>query len=224
MMNKIYKCDSQGINDAIANIGFTGIYKYDRNSDLFSPDRNLYMSLQMTFSTGEVLTLPLSRAGSGCHIYGSSMSSSGYLSLISLESRKCHKHDTIYIGSWRFINASDVVGSNIIICTVSMEVVATVDLETGGVMENSMLSEKFTRKKAIMFKFDFNKDDQRFARDDIYEQLTNKFFEESGKYKSIDISFNCDDKVTNFPAVTVTYDYGWDLPEVTKVRFHRHQI
>ena len=222
MMNKIYKCDSQRINDAIANIGFSGVYKYDRDRDLFRPDRNLYMSLQMTFSTGEVLTLPLSKAGSGCRTYCSGMSSSGYLSLISLESHKCHKHDTIYTGSWRFINISDVVDTNTIICTVSMEVVATVDFETGGVMENSMLSEKFTRQKSIMFKFDFNRDDQRFARDGIYEQLTNRLFEELGK--SIDISFNCDDKVTNFPTVTVTYDYGWNLPEVTKVRFHRHQI
>lgn len=219
MMNKIYKCDSQGIKDAIANIGFSGVYKYDRGSDLFCPDPNLFLSLQMTFSTGEVLTLPLSRAGSG-----SRTNSDGYLSLISLESHKCSKHDTIYIGSWRFINDYDVVGTNVIICTISMEVIDTIDLETGGVMENSMLSEKYTRQKSIMFKFDFNRDDQRFARDDIYEQLVNRLFEEDGKHKSLDISFNCDGKVTNFPAVTVTYDYGWDLPEVTKVRFHRHQI
>lgn len=224
MMNKIYKCDSQGINGAIANIGFSGVYKYDRDSDLFRPDPHLFLSLQMTFSTGEVLTLPLSRVGSGCRIYNSSTNSNGYLSLVSLGSHKCDKHDTIYNGSWRFINAFDEVGPNIIICTVSMEAIATVDLETGGVMENSVFSEKYTRQKSITFKFEFNRDDQRFARDDIYEQLTNGLFEGFGKHKSIDISFNCDGKVTNFPAVTVTYNYGWDLPEVTKVRFHRHQI
>lgn len=224
MMNKIYKCDSQGIDDAIANIGFSGVYKYDRGSDLFCPDPSLFLSLQMTFSTGEVLTLPLSRAGSGSHTYNSSTNSTGYLSLISLESHKCSKHDTIYIGSWHFINDYDVVGTNVIICSISMEVIDTVDLETGGVMKNSMLSEKYTRQKSIMFKFDFNRDDQRLARDDIYEQLVNRLFEGDGKHKSFDISFDCDGKVTNFPAVTVTYDYGWGLPEVTKVRFHRHQI
>lgn len=220
MMNKIYKGDSQGIDDAIANIGFSGVYKYDRDNDLFCPDHNLFMSLQMTFSTGEVLTLPLSRAESDYRTYDSS----GYLSLISLGSHKCSKHDTIYNGSWRFINDFDVVGTNVIICTVTMKTIATVDLETGGVMENSMLSEKCARSKSIMFKFDFNRDDQRFARDDIYELLASKLFEGSGEHESIDISFNCDDKATNFPAVTVTYDYGWGLPEVTKVRFHRHQI